>query len=313
MSMKKLSSLVGAFIFFSLLASSSSPADAEPGKDALALLPEDTALVLSVDIKSMSRSQLAKDIFAFATRSGDIVETQKRLQEEAKLDLSKDVDSVVIGVAGDIEQAERLVILARGRFDKAKVAGFLKKDAGSSTQKQHRGVTYHALSDGTEFAFIGAYFVATPKGGLSKIIDIHRGKAASAKKNGQLTALTGKGHTKSNMWMAVVLSDAMRQEIAREAGGHSMNAVVAGIDVATDMEVSALMLASDAKAAQALAAMLTSAGQEMAKESSMQMFGLGDAFNKMKVASKDTAVTVELTIPGASLQQLLPVLQGAAP
>jgi hypothetical protein len=305
--------LAGVLAFCGIIAMNNTPAEADSRADALELLPDDTAFVLSVDVKSMSKSTVAKELFAFVTKSGDIAQTQKRLLEEAKLDLTKDVDSLVIGLAGDIQKAEHIVFLARGRFDKSKVTSFLKKDATSFTQKQHRGINYYALSDDTEFAFMGSYFVATPKGGMMKVIDLHRGKAKSAGKNSRLAALVGKGYTKSNVWLAVVLTDAMRQEIASETGGHSMDAVVAGIDIATDVNITTLLLASDAKGAEALATMFTSAAKEMAREPSLQMFGLSDTFNKMKVAWKDTEVTVEMTIPGASLLQLLPVLQNAAP
>lgn len=308
--MNKYAHLGGAMALVALMSLASAPAHAGNGKDALKLMPADTALVLSVNSRSLGKSKMAKDAFATLSQSGDVSSMQTKLLKDAGVDITKDIDTAVIGIAGNVEKSERVVMVIEGRFDQVKLVKFFKSEGKSFAKKQHGAMTYYVVDDDNEFAFLGNYFVATPKGGITDVLDRHLGQGKSAQKNRALMRLIKNSHTKKQIWMAMVMTPSMRKEIAAEAGGHSINTAIVGINMGKNLDMSMRLGASDGKAASAMAAALRAKVAEMAKEPSMSLVGLTDTFKNMTVKSTGKNVDASLSVSGNSVQQILGILQG---
>ena len=307
--MNKSLSLGGALALVVHLSLASAPAHAGDGKDTLKLMPRDTALVLSIDAGGLRKSKLAKQTFSTLTQGSDVADAKGKLIKGAGVDIDKDIDTVVVSIAGDLEKSERIVLFVEGRFDEAKLVKFFKAESKSFARKKHDGITYYAIDDDNEFAFLGKYFVATPKGGITDVLDRHQGKGSSASQNGELKKLLKTGHSKKQVFLAMVLTASMRKEIAAETGGHSMDTAIVGMDMAKNLDVSMRLGASDATAASALATKLRATVAEMAKEPSMSLVGLADTFKNMTIQSSGNDVDCSLSVSASSVQQMLGIIQ----
>lgn len=307
--MSKYPHLGGALALLALLSLASAHAHAGSGKDALKLMPRDTTMVLSINTKSLSKSKLAKKTFATLAQGGDVSIAKTKLLEDAGVDLDKDVDTVVIGIAGDLEKSERIVLVVEGRFDEAKMTKFFKAESKKFARQKHNSDTYYIVDDDNEFAFIGNYFVATPKGGITGVLDRHQGKGKSARQNRSLMRLLKNGQTKKQLWMGLVLTASMRKEIAAEASGHTMNTAIIGMNMNKNLDLSMRMGVSDAKAASAMATALRAQVAELAKEPSMSLVGLADTFKTMTIKSTGSNVDASATVSAASVQQILGIAQ----
>lgn len=280
------------------------PAHAGDGLNAFGLLTRDTALVVAADVSRLSKSQAAVSIFSALAQDSEFAEMKAKLSKGADVDLSRDVDTLVLAMAGDIEKKERIVMIAEGRFNAAKVTAFLKKDAKSFAAKKHAKTPYYLIDDDNELAFLGTFMVMTPKGGMSRVIDTHQGNVESLRKNAVFMSLVKRPQHKKSLWFALNLPANMRKEIASDTGGHSVDSAILGIDMANDVALSMNLVTSNKKAASAIATVFRDASAEMAKDPSLATIGLADSFKGMSVREHDTAIDVSISIPAASVQQL---------
>lgn len=306
--MNKYVNLGGAIALGAFFLLASGTAHAGNGKDALKLMPRDTTVVLSLDTRDLTRSKLAKDSFAALSQGSDVSDMRSKMQA-AGIDFEKDIDTVVVSVAGDPDKADRILLFMEGRFDQKQMLKSLKAEGKTFANAKHNGAEYFIIDGDSEVAFVGKYFVAAPKGGITGVLDRARGTGKTAAQNRSLKRLARSSHSKKDIWMAMVLTASMRKEIASEAGGHSINTVVIGMDMKNDLDVAMRLGTSDGKAASALAAAFRAAVAEMAKEPSLSIVGLGTAFKNMTIKSTGTNVDVSISVSANSVQQMLSIVQ----
>ena len=300
--------LAGAAVLLGALSLSSAPAYAGNGLDLLTLMPQDTAMVMSADARALSGSKLAKDIFNTLGKGGKLSEFDAKMAA-AGVDPARDIATVAIGMAGDFETSDNMVVVLEGRFNSAKIVASVKKESTNFAKKSHQGTTYYQTDD-SEMTFVGGRLVATPKGKITAVIDRSKGKAKSARDNKGLMALAKSSYSKRNLWAVIVLTAEMRKDIANETGGHAIETVVMGIDLQTDLSIHASMGASDKTGANALATVIKAARDEAAKDPSMSMMGLDAPLRTMTVAVNGKNVDIVLTVPAAPLQTILGMVGG---
>ncbi len=302
--------LVAAIAATGLLALVSVSVHADDGTDAFRFLPKDTALVLSADVPRLGKSSAAGALFNAVANDSDFAEVNTKLTS-AGVNLARDIDSVVLAMAGDIENKERIVLVIKGRLDATKVLAFLKKDAQKSAVKKHLSTSYYLLDDDNEVAFIDGYLVSTPKGGMTRVIDVYKGKATSVRKNPRFIKLARRNQHKSALWIALDLPRDLRKQIAGEADGHSINSVIVGVDMTKEVNLSMSMVTSSQKTARALALKLRDASTNMAKDPALVMVGLSESFKRMTVKESGVAIDVTISISSATVQQVLTVLKSS--
>lgn len=296
--------LLGALALVATLSLPCAPALAGNGKAALRLMPEDTALVLTGNLDRIKKSPLAQKIFKAAMQRGDAGKTLDELRAKAGLDIERDIRTVSMGMPGDFEKSERFWMIAEGRFDKARITAVASKEATSFKRMKHRGVGYAQVDGDTEIAFLGRYLVVTTKGVMPAIIDAHRRKARTAAHNAGLMALIKQGDTSKDMWAAFVIPTELRQQIAKETQGHSIDAVMASVDIRTGVAVKLHMDTSSSTAASAIATMVRAGRDQIAKQPEMAAVGLGSAIKSMSIDASDARLAMSLDISAADLEKL---------
>jgi hypothetical protein len=279
------------------------PALADDGKAALRLMPEDTAMVLTANVDRIKKSPLAQKMLKTAMQRGDVGKTLGELRAKAGVDIERDVRTLSMGMPGDFEKSERFWMIAEGRFDKTKIIAAAKKE-GSFKRMKHQGVDYARVDKDTEIAFLGRYLVVTTKGVMPAIIEAHRGKARTAAQNPALMALIKKGDTSRDMWGAFVIPSELRKQIAKETQGHSIDAVMATLDIRTGVAVKLHMDTSSSTAASAIATMIRAGRDQIAKQPELGAMGLGSALKSMQVETRDARLDLNLDISAADLEKL---------
>jgi hypothetical protein len=298
-----LTRLLGALALVSAVSLPGAPALADDGKAALRLMPEDTAMVLTANIDRIKKSPLAQKLLKTAIQRGDVGKALDELRAKAGLDIERDIRTLSMGMPGDFEKSERFWMIVEGRFDKAKITAVARKEA-SFKRLKHQGVDYAQVDKDTEMAFLGRYLVVTTKGAMPAIIDAHRGKTRTAAQNAALMALIKKGDTSRDMWGAFVIPSEMRKDIAKETQGHSIDAVMATLDIRTGVAMKLHMDTSSSTAASAIATMMRAGRDQIAKQPEMEAMGLGSALKSMKVETKDARLGLSLDISAADLEKL---------
>jgi hypothetical protein len=117
---------------------------AAPGSDDLRYIPEDAAVVAYADVRQVMTSELRQRLRQMPGQSD---EGRKDFSDKTGIDIERDIDSVVAGVgpraaAGDSTSG---LLLARGRFDAARIEQFGKTNgAAVSDYKGQRIMTHRA-------------------------------------------------------------------------------------------------------------------------------------------------------------------------
>ena len=125
-------------------------ASAGNGKNALANLPKDTAMVFAMNVDRVKKSPLFKDVVKLAKNNPDFAKGIDLLKAEASFDVTRDVKTLVVGLAADFEKSQKGVFLMEGKFDAKKFVRFAKKNAKSINIGTHRKILRENMADMAE-------------------------------------------------------------------------------------------------------------------------------------------------------------------
>jgi hypothetical protein len=100
------------------------------GPDELAYVPQDARMVAYANMREIMSSQLRQKLRDLQTASPDT--SQRRFQDETGIDIENDIDYVFASSAGaqSSGQEERPLVLARGRFDTARIESLIQEHGG---------------------------------------------------------------------------------------------------------------------------------------------------------------------------------------
>jgi hypothetical protein len=267
----------------------------------LASLPEDTAILASVDMKKLAAEPMAADALAMIKEKGA---AQLEAAKTMGVDLEKDVTRVTIALAGsglsDADNARLKILVAEGKF------AFDPK-AVKAEEKTHEGVTYYSTPD-IDIAVISKRLFVVSDGKMPDLIDITKGKAKNAAKGAGaagLRAAIAATSVKDPGWAVGVASDADRSKMA-QASDMSWFSMSGGLRTdAVDLSIRIGMAKADAAKKMADE---TSAQIEPMKTSMSQM-GLGELGKSLRIAAKGTVVTISATLTKSEIQTISGLLK----
>jgi hypothetical protein len=100
------------------------------GPDELAYVPQDARMVAYANIREIMSSQLRQKLRDLQTTSPDT--SQRRFQDETGIDIENDIDYVFASSVGAQSgaQEDRPLMLARGRFDAARIESLIQERGG---------------------------------------------------------------------------------------------------------------------------------------------------------------------------------------
>lgn len=277
------------------------PARAGDGKNALQLLPDNTALVMTLDMKRIRSSATGKRLLDALLETPDLAEAARALKDVARFDLGRDLETIVIGMADDFERSEHIAVIAEGRFNEVGIVSMARKTATTFVERKHRGIGYYLVNGDTALGFFGGFAVMATKEAMPRVIDVHRRRARSATSNKTLSALVKAADVRSDMWFVFAIPKMLRREIAKETGGHGVDAAMASIDLSSGIRVRARMNLSSKAAAKAIEALARQRMKQMAGDDDLKALGLGGPLGRAKI--KRYGFLLELDIE-VSLKEL---------
>jgi hypothetical protein len=265
------------------------PAHAGRGPAVLAVLPEDTTLLVGLDLKKVFKAPIAADAVT-------LIKTQAASQlakiKSAGIDIEKDVTKVFVALAGagltNADSARLKILVAEGSF---------KIDAAAMTDptKTHEGVTYWATAD-ADVALIGKRLFIVSDGHMPDVIDVIKGKASNAAKGSaakKLRNAIGKTTVTDPGWMVAVITDAERTAMgtgSADVDWFSGSAALRKDAVDVAVRVGTTSATAAKTMADTVGAQIDSARQMMSSA------GLADLGKSLNVATSGSVVAMGATV-----------------
>jgi len=269
------------------------------GVGLLRFLPEDTNVVIALDVAS------GRDSALFQKLSQDVLAAHQDLVERLRslgVDPARDVRTVLFGAVGDSLDAGALgfkVLIAEGRFSYDAIDKGLP---ATVVRKQHGRDLYWVDGDSAG-ALVGARLFVSPADQMPRVLDVVRGKAGNASRSRKASALRASisaTDTRQDVWAAVVLSAQSRRDV--RTTGLELDAITVGATMRKDMQVEVrAMMASD-KAAVAAAETI---GQQLAQVGQgLSHMGLGGLIASLTIDPEGAVVVARATVTEADLKLL---------
>jgi hypothetical protein len=286
------------------------PAAAAPQADPLT--PSDAAAVVTVDFHGLLSAPIVKKYALDELKKGLRRNAGAgKVLEAAGIDPLKDVDTLTVGISGDLRKPRFLGIL-RGRFDTDKVhtaAAAFAKDNPEKMKVEKEGdiALYRVKNDGGKAMFAAlagkAALVVAPE--KEDVIAAVKAAGETSREAGKkLNAAVGKLSGKDAVWLAVVVTDAMKDLIKKQdpdaaALAKALESVTGGLEVTDAFKLVLELHTTDAEVAaqvrkkidEALPLLGLFAG---GKEPGPRL--LKEALNTIKVGGEKTDARVSLTI-----------------
>lgn len=277
----------------------SASAHAGDGQRALDILPRNTSLVATWNVARSRLSPVGGQFIDILADGHIISGTVQRLRKNMGLDWSRDVDTVVLGLGADASPASQLVMLIEGRVDQQKLVAAAQKERGFRGLL-HRGVDYYQTGK-AEIAFLDGYWVTTRRGAMTRIIDVSRGQAASARGNKTLMALLKSVNLGTDLWCVASVPKRMQKEISAETGSWTLNGVTASVDLKNRVRARVRLGLSDREAVIKVGEWLRAEGPT---HETIQAMGLSAAVRGVSLSRRDDNLDLALTIDEADMATL---------
>ncbi len=266
-------------------------AHAGPGKApaVLASLPEDTTMLVSIDLKKVTAAAIAHDAL-------DMVKQQAADQlaqmKAAGIDVEKDVSKVFLALAGagltNAGNARLKILVAEGKFK-------IDADAMTDPSKTYEGVTYWATAK-ADIAVIGKRLFVVSDGHMPDLIDVIKGKVKNAVKSTvakPLRAAIGATAVTNAGWVVGVVSDTDRSAMGAQGADMSWFSASAALrNDAVDVAVRVGMTSPDKAKS-----MADTANQQLGQaQQAMSQIGLADLAKSLNIGANGSVVAMAATV-----------------
>ena len=186
---------------------------AEPaGPDELNYVAADAAVVAYADVKTLMASEFRQQIKALEPAEQE--QGQAELKNTLGIDIERDIDYVVACMLAsptiDGGTTKNGYVVARGRFERARIEAFIREKGGVERQYEGRTMFVHphtevnttgGTPDEMGITFISDEVVALGTAtGLQKVIDVQKGKAPGVLTNGDVMTMI-EGVASGNAWV----------------------------------------------------------------------------------------------------------------
>ena len=280
-------------------------ARAGDGVDLVRFMPEESTVVVVVDVASARDAALFKDGVA---RLGEIAPDAFSIAKESGLDPANAIDTIVFG--GDTASGkERFAGVAEGKGVKL-IADTVAKSPASKATRYH-GVTYYT-GGGAALAYIDKRLFFARPDYIEATIDLALGKAKNAAKSAKATtlrAVIAATDTRNDVWAAVVLPP--EESASMKAQGIELTGIsIAGsLSDALGLDVR-ILNATDASAT----AMLDQIQKAMPQVGpALGNIGLSAAAKSLQIDRDGLAVKLTMTLTRAEIDTLWALVKGSIP
>jgi len=191
------------------------PGFAEPaGPDELTFVPNDAAVVAYADVQGLMSSQFRQQMKAMEPAEGQ--EGRNEIKDAVGIDIETDIDYVVACMlAPPAEGTEpNGYILARGRFDQARIEAFIRAKGGVEQDYRGKKMFVHTPPEVTTegapvpahtemgVTFISPGVVALGStAALKKVVDIQFAQASTVLTNTEVMKMIGTVEPGNNAWV----------------------------------------------------------------------------------------------------------------
>lgn len=292
-----------------LVATAAAPAHAGDGTDLLKFAPENSQMVLVLDMADARDSALLQK--GFKTLLDTSADAKTKLAELG-LDPMKDIDTVMFAGGGagemsDFSKSKNVLIVVEGRLpqDKLQVLPNVKKSI-------YGGVTIYTHNE-TDAAFLGDRLFFTKKGAMKATIDVAQNKGkgkgksvALSKKAKALRDAIAATDTTADLWATIMVPAKDQKSMAKEQG-MSAKTISAGFNFTADLALSfKLTTDSDASATKMVA---TVQGMLPQMVQGLGQLGMQKAAKSVAVVQDGGAVKFNAVLTEAELMSLVKVAQ----
>ncbi|MBE7453046.1 MAG: hypothetical protein HS111_30475 [Kofleriaceae bacterium] len=289
------------------LCATAAPALAGDGTNLYGMLAQDTQMVMVFDVADSRDSTLLQK--GFQKLLAMQPDAQAKLGELG-IDPMKDVDTIALAAGGmkdfdEMDNAQSFVLIIEGRLPRGKLA-----EMDGARKAAYKGVDIWTMDD-TDAAFVGDRLFFTRKGKMKAQIDLAQGKAkarslAGSAKAKAMRAALAVTDTSADLWIAVLMPDKTKKEMARE--GIVAHSVSGGANFTADLALS-IRIDSDSEdgARKAVGMLQAQLGQATGM---MTQFGLGAAAKSLSVTSDKAAIKMGIKFTEAEINSILALAGG---
>ncbi len=192
-------------------------------RDEVALLPDESAMVMYGDVQKISQSELATDIIARVENEmrremndSDFV----RFKEATGFDPKKDFHSILVGAKEGERNGESAAVIIHGQFDEQRIVAFIKDEASKHEKNmpwQEETIAGRQVYFGERRRDFGVCFVNASTLYLGKrdwLTEVLEGKTTPALPQA-FTAAEKSLRYAEQFWLSLALD-------AEQMGGHSL-------------------------------------------------------------------------------------------
>ena len=276
--------------------------------DADKMIPADAEAVVSVNVRQLLDSDLFKKYGKDDVEKGLQDDKAKKLLDAIGLNPLKDIDSVLLTSAGGAEKPKVLVV-ARGKFDVSKIQTAAENYAKSKPEelkitKEGDLTIYEGKGDNKQTVY--AHLVSDGKTLLastdkSYLLDAIKNPSAGPSK--ELTTALGKVPGKESVWMAAVVTEAMKEQMASNPQTKNLagklESITGSINVTSDVALDLVIHTADAMAAGDVKKMLNQVKPIltlMAQSNEDAAPIVQDLIDNLKITTDQSSVKVSLKV-----------------
>jgi hypothetical protein len=282
------------------------------GEDGDKWLLDNADAVVIFNFKQLFESKLMKA--GYTKQLQDAIKNNDQAKEVADklgLDITKDIDSLIISASGDSKENAKARIVMKGNFDVEKLSKAMKEQDKIKASKEGGVEIFEVEAQGQSLfgAFAGksAFVLTENKETTAKLA---KGPTESAKMNKDIKAALNKFTGKESMAMVFVITDQIKQMAAGNqqaaAAVNSLTTIAASVTVTEGVTVQLVGNTTDAKAAAQLEKQLTGlkAIGELAigMNENVPAFAK-EAFEGIKIDKTRDSVTVTLTVTKEQIEK----------
>jgi hypothetical protein len=286
--------------------------------EGLGALPADVRVVVGANVPRLRDAGLVKRAFEqMLRRDPTLAARLAELETRCKLDPAKDLDSVIVGLAGTTA-ARDVVMVAKGRFDEAAITACvdasLKERGGSLEKKQQGGMTLY-LAKGTVSGEPVAFTFGAPDtiilADSEALLLRARDPAQPKVKTDQaMMALVGRTDTRAGLWGAGKMAPEVGQGLVAAAGVKAPAAALWGhVDLQKGLSAELALEMGSAEDAKTLVDVVS---KQLASYAVVaQAYALGPVVAKIHAEAKDKVFVVTLALDAGEVQHVEQVLSGS--
>jgi len=282
-------------------------ATAGDARKLLPLTPAATRILVAVDVDHFRGSKLFGEAVGLIRKGNE-----KKLQEfrtKTRIDLEKQLSTVVIAIPADFQAAKNMAVLAEvRRMNRTKLhrlAEALKGKDETVQKRSHRGVTYLAVGKDGGVALIGKTLVVATTPGMKSVIDAHRDKSLSV---GRVRAAMFHGRIRANTdtWFYVSLTPPMQAKLG--APFNTIRTLAGSVTLSSGLDLEMQLVATSQKAGGELMGLVEKFRANAEKDQQLQALGLVRVIKKLSLGRNSEKLSLSLLLAESDLA----ILKGIA-